>query len=469
MQYLLDYYAKFICPVLVAFDDATNPYRNHVMHLAMHDEGLQYAIAALVTNNMRMHIAIDGHRNGFSENIGLLPKHAFHPISTQELRKLHGEATSEEKHYKATSIALLNQKLVRPNGAQDDSILATLLVLCLFHVSDSGFTKFKTQLAGVQKLLNLRDRTTQSQFIGFIELFFTWFDVMTSTVNDREIEIQGESLDMMNLTANLGSLEHLSGCEGRLFKLIARLGRLNLLSQNRPVKDIDATPQASPKPAQRDFYSFNFDNAELKGWTSTDTDEPMSPRTRMPTRSDFWNEWNDIRTRLQDWQMDIPSGSPGDSALLHMSESFRYAALLYIERLAYPGPSSTAYNFQSLVAQGLYHISQIGITSCMNKFLLWPLFIVGTECVELEHRAMVRQRCIEIQRESGFFNNLSGLEVLEKVWQDHDSDSSRESTPSDDGDFMFRYAVGDGPFGPQQQAFRWRRAMHRVDGEYIVI
>jgi hypothetical protein len=458
MQYLLDYYDKFICPVLVAFDDVTNPYRMHVMHLAMRDEGLQHAIAALATNNMRMRNGIEGHRLNFPDSIGLLPKHAFHAISAQEVRVLHGEATAEEKHYKATSISLLNRKLARPDGAQDDSILATLLILCLFHVCDSGFTKFKTQLAGVQKLLSMRDRSADSEFIGWIELFFTWFDVMTSTVNDRETEVQGESLDMSNLSANLGSLEHLSGCEGRLFKLIARLGRLNLLSQNRPVRDLDATPRASPKP--RDFYSFNFDNVDGNGWGSTIVAEPVSPKA--PTTNNFWNEWADIRTRLHDWQMDTPSeGQEQESALLHMSESFRYAALLYTERLAHPTPPSTAFNFQSLVAQGLYHISQIGVSSCMNKFLLWPLFIVGTECVDPEHRAMVRQRCIEIQRESGFFNNLSGLEVLEKVWQDHEE---RDGMMDDES--LFR---GEGAFGAQQQAFRWRRAMHRVDGEYIVI
>ena len=72
------------------------------------------------------------------------------------------------------SIALLNKKLVDFEGSQDDSVLATLLILCLFHVCDSGFTKFKTQLAGVQKLLSLRDRNVRSEFVGWIETFFTW-------------------------------------------------------------------------------------------------------------------------------------------------------------------------------------------------------------------------------------------------------------------------------------------------------
>ena len=476
MLSLLDYYDRFICPVLVAFDSHTNPYRMHIIHLAMQNEELQNAIGALATNNMRMRGGIEGRRLSVLHDTRLIPAHAYSEMTARELREMHGEASDEEKHYKANSIALLNKKLVDFDGSQDDSVLATLLILCLFHVCDSGFTKFKTQLAGVQKLLSLRDRTIQSDFVGWIETFFTWFDVMTAAVNDREIEVRGDSLDMMNLSANLGALEHHSGCEGRLFKLIARLGRLNLLSQNRPVRDDDETPTSSPRPKKaKDFYSFSFDNMDGNGW-ATPIAEARDPFTsaRDDPRSEFWKEWNDLRHRLQEWEFPSPGDmnstsceatssmlamSPEQAALFHISESFRYAALLYTERLAQPTLPASSLNFQNLVSQGLYHISQIGITSCVNKFLLWPLFIVGTECVDPEHRAVVRQRCVEIQRESGFFNNLSGLEVLERVWREDDEWS--------DGDVQIPRQ--NGPFSTVQHPFRWRRAMDRMDGEYIVI
>ncbi|KAF1963076.1 hypothetical protein CC80DRAFT_104880 [Byssothecium circinans] len=470
MHYLLDFFANAICPVLVAGDGPTNPYRMHIMPLAMRSEGLQNAIAALSINNLRMRGGIEGRRLSVVPDLGLLPEHAFSQMTTQELREMHGEPSVEEKHHKAQSIALLNQKLADQSGAEDDSVLATLLILCLFHVCDSGFSKFRTQLAGVQKLLSMRDSSVQSSFVGWIEFFFTWFDAMTSAVNDREMEVQGDSLDMMNLTANLGASEHLSGCEGRLFKLIARLGRLNLLSQNRPVREDNTTPCASPRPRrQEDFYSFNFNNIDGNGWRSPGLlrNDPWSwgPEDQ---RTEFWNEWHEIRERLQEWESDLPSGGhagsgipipPAEVAMLHMSESFRYAALLYTERLAHPTSPPSFVNFQSLVSRGLFHINQIGITSCVNKFLLWPLFIIGTECVGSEHRAIVRQRCVEIQRESGFFNNLSGLEVLEKVWQDDD-----ELLVGDDKAATL-LSSHDAP----QQAFRWRKAMDRIDGEYIFI
>jgi hypothetical protein len=481
MQFLLDYYDKAICPVLVAFDGPTNPYRMHVMHLAMWNEGLQNAIAALSTNNIRMRNAIEAKRIGFEE--GTLPDHAYASITAQELRDMHGEPTPEELRYKSMSIEFLNAQLADPTRAKDDAVLATLLVLCLFHVCDSGFSKFKTQLAGVQKLLSLRDRSIQSNFVGWIEMFFTWFDVMTSCVNDREMQVRGDSFDMMNLSANLGALEHLAGCEGRLFKLIARLGRLNLLSQNRPVREqVDPTPRPSPQIKRRDYYSLPWDRLDGNGWGTPVTETPPSPKPATgafgraisdDTRHEFWGEWHDIRSRLQEWELDLVPASPtsppianmcnastaaldhSQRDLLHISESFRYSALIYVERLANPNLPSTALTFQNLVAQSLFHISHIGITSCVNKFLLWPLFITGTECVDENHRAIIRQRCVEIQRESGFFNNLSGLEVLERVWREDNriSPKTADNVP---------HHIGG-------QAFRWRRAMDRVDGEYVIV
>ncbi|KAF2089933.1 hypothetical protein K490DRAFT_71645 [Saccharata proteae CBS 121410] len=487
MQFLLDYYDKAICPILVAFDGPMNPYRMHVMHLAMDSESLQNAIAALSINNIRMRQGTEARLLTLSKgqrlsNTALLPEYVYSQLTAEEIREMHGEPTPEELQYKATSIQLLNQQLADPVRAREDSVLATLLVLCLFHVCDSGFSKFRTQLAGVQKLLSMRERSSQSNFIGWIDMFFTWFDVMTSTVNDRETQVRGDSLDMLDLSANLGALEHLAGCEGRLFKIIARLGRLNLLSQNRPVSAgpgtgtgsmVDITPRPSPalKRNASDYYSLGFDRLDGNGWgtplgaeesAAVAAEEPLAPLSD-DQRHEFWNEWRDVRARLQEWELD-PATQPSMCSasgfaqtasqrdLLHISESFRYSALLYTERLAHPQLPSSSLNFQNLVAQALYHISQIGVKSCVNKFLLWPLFITGTECVDDSHRGIVRQRCIEIQRESGFFNNLSGLEVLERTWREDDEGLAMLDT-SDTG----------------RQAFRWRKAMDRVDGEYILI
>ncbi|PNS16739.1 Transcriptional activator protein UGA3 [Sphaceloma murrayae] len=487
MQSLLDFYDKHICSVLVAFDGATNPYRAHILTLAAHNEGLQNAIAALATNNIRMRSQKHLQAPGFVEELAEEGPNALHDRS---------EPSAEETCYKALSIDRLNLQLAHPGSVDDDSVLATLLILCLFHVCDSGFSKFKTQLAGVQKLLQLRGPARESGFIGWVQMFFTWFDVMTSTVNDRETEIENESLDMLDFSTDLGALEQFSGCDGRLFKLIARLGRLNLLAQDRPVRDKKSGATApsqkqfqnqwrrpsrslTPRPVKPEDY-YRLDG---NGWSTpleeydNDTFNQMPSTYQYPdSRTEFWTEWYDIRSRLQSWSMDYnsipgpssPNGSgpsssslgPEQRDLVHINESFRSSALLYTERLANPDLPSSAPNFQQLVAQGLFHITALSITSCVNKFLLWPLFIIGTECYDTAHRATVRSRCVEIQRESGFFNNLSVLEVLERAWIEADVEAGKPQNQHQQ------------PFGCGVQAqapFKWRKAMDRVDGEYIVV
>jgi hypothetical protein len=508
LQSLMEYYDRYICPFLVAFDGPQNPYRKHVLQLAVNNEGLQNAVAALATNNLRM-------RKKQTQQISFVEEltEAFEGADGQN----NNEASAEETMYKQMSIDQLNMQLVDARAAQDDSVLATLLILCLFHVCDSGFSKFKTQLAGVQKLLSLRSPTVQSEFTGWVEMFFMWFDVMTSTVNDREMQIKGESLDMLDFSANLGALEQFSGCDGRLFKIIARLGRLNLLAQGRPVRKNSAdqaTPRmaATKKPvsrfgrrkrptakmlANRSLSPSDFEHLDGNGWgtpilsSDEDADGSMDEEdmgTSMfgdskDDRKEFWQQWHDIRKRLQEWAMDptaIPPTSPnaptdpaqfdaGQRDLVHINESFRFSALLYTERLGNPLLPSSHPQFQILVSQALSHISALSITSCVNKFLLWPLFITGTECVDEAHRNIVRTRCIEVQKESGFYNNLSGLEVLERVWQEVGSNVAGKE--EDEVQARRRDSEAGVRFGRGRyaQAFRWRKAMDRVDGEYIVI
>lgn len=463
MQYLLDYYDKVICPVLVAFDSPSNPYRMYMMQLATQNAGLQNAIAALVTNNMRMRTAKTAPRE----------THDLTPSTRGDLSpSLIDRPSPEEQHYRVQSIEHLNAQLANPIKARDDSVLATLLILCLFHICDSGVSKFKTQLAGVQKLLRMRGQVFHSEFVGWVEMFFAWLDVMTSAVNDREIQIHGDSLDLMNLSANLGALEQYSGVDGRLFKLIARLSRLNLLSQSRPVRDTsDMTPRASPQHKAADQPSPTMLNYE----GIPQDDDANLPRTSPApseyaeyvdfaladpdSRSVFWQEWRDLRQRLKEWEGYCYYDPPGDlyldvsspqRDLHHISESFRYSALLYTERLAFPNLPSSSSNFQDLVAQALYHCTEIPGNSCVLKFMLWPMFIIGTECVDERHRELIRKRCVQIQEESGFYNNMNGLGVLERVWKEHDDGTQVKP-------------------GCRRQAFRWRNAMNCADGEYIVI
>ncbi|SLM35197.1 Zn(2)-C6 fungal-type DNA-binding domain [Lasallia pustulata] len=496
LQFLINYYDKVISPVIVAFDGPTNPYRSHILRLAVESETLQHAIAALSASNLRMR---RGHGPSGSARIRQLSLQDSNAESSYEnaVRKssiAHSmmedhptrqnststtdEPSQEELHHKGASIRLLNEQLADSSRRSDDSILATLLILCLYHICDTGVAKFKTQFAGVKKLLALRSNTIgrDTKETNWLATMFTWFDAMTATVNDREGQMHEEHLFGSVLEGEEWALENLAGCDGKLFKIIAKLGRLNLLSQGKNVVDPSASPTTKPlpqpppntiKPAPKtpDYYSMKPPRFDGNGWGPLPDDddlltEPTDPRTQ------FWEEWSAIRSALQAWELDSSMPAPLCSAtlqvhrrdLLNISESFRYAALLYTERLAYPGLPSSHPNFQNLVAQALYYISNVKA----DVYLLWPLFITGTECVDEVHRSMIRQRCLDIQRDSGFFNNISGLQLLEKIWRD-------DAGGVEERDSAAGCAAEEEMMPVRGGGFKWRKVMEKVDGEYIVI
>ena len=536
LQFLIDYYDKVISPVIVAFDGPSNPYRSHILRLAMDSETLQHAIAALSASNLRMRRSQNPsasnrslQSNGDSSHDQSVRRssmaHSLMDVGVEGLPQTsNSEPSAEELHHKGAAIKGLNQQLADPNRREDDSILASLLILCLYHICDTGVAKFKTQFAGVKKILALRGGTKgrNSKATNWLTIMFTWFDAMTATVNDRESQLNGDDLDMSQLTGDEWALENLAGCDGRLFKTIAKLGRLNLLSQNKPVGRAspgrtsptrsspplapEAKAQPLPSPSGTDYYSMNNNRFDGNGWSEMRPPPTSSspPPPQPDTRTQFWQEWTEIRQRLHEWHIS-PSGPPDTSNsgsgsnhpedhvdLVHISESFRYSALLYTERLAYPHLPSAHPKFQSLVTKALYHIAIVK----SDVFLLWPLFITGTECVSEQGRGLIRERCWGIQKDSGFFNNISGLELLEKVWRDDCGEGvgmggspvdeyaavggvsmppPRSLTPTGNisisapSSSTTATITGLGPAEYAAQGFKWRRAMERVDGEYIVV
>ena len=138
-----------------------------------------------------------------------------------------------------------------------------------------------------------------------------------------------------------------------------------------------------------------------------------------------------------------------------VSEAFRHATLLYTERLANPTLPSSSLQIQTHVSQIFFYITSLdngdGKGLPAGKFLLWPLFVAGSEAVGTLERDMVRDRCNGISRRGGYANNMAGLEALERVWRLLD----RECAGVQMG----------------EKAFSWERDawMAQVEGEFIMV
>ncbi|OAX77877.1 hypothetical protein ACJ72_07819, partial [Emergomyces africanus] len=242
MQYLISYYAEVISPVIVAFDSPANPYRMFILELAKSSETLQHALAALSLSNLRQrkkHWGLSAGKTlparqsstAHCRMAGLSCEEGFGLLAPEEQQK-------EESFHKAMAITSLNAQLAHPIHRLADSVLATVLILCLFHMCDTGVAKFQPQLAGVKKLLALRRSANRncSDVVKWYTRMFVWFDVMTATINNRDCELNGDYLDIAASGHDDWALANMAGCDASMFKIIGHLGRLNMLSQEKAME-----------------------------------------------------------------------------------------------------------------------------------------------------------------------------------------------------------------------------------------
>lgn len=432
MPFFMDYFKITMAASMVFIDGPHNPFREHILRLAVHNPSVQHAICALSACNLRMKRRLSlGY--GTRELLVTLmaEKQASEFTSGAEMED---QSLSEEIQHRNLAVHLLNRQLSDPVKSCHDSVLATILLLCHYRMVESGVAKFHTQFAGVRKILAMRKArgSAPPKESAWMETLFTYFDAISASINEREAQLapgfEGVSSDVQDLPA--GS-ENMIGCDRNLFRTIGKLGRLNLLSQHRSVQGMgeseesqqqDDTREATPKPVQR------FDGNGFG--TTLNDDEILASAMYSSISFDerrllFWTEWKAARQELQDWQFDASSvamslpGSPTTGQVHDLgavSEAFRYAALLYSERLANPHMSSSHTNFQNLVSHVVHHATSLETSSAAEKFLLWPLFVAGSECIVESQQNMIREKCRGIMSRSGYMNNLAALDVLEKLW-----------------------------------------------------
>lgn len=473
MRYLIRYYSEVITPVIVVFDTPTNPYRTSIILTAESCLTLRHAIAALSMSCIRQ-------RTNRGLSVG---KTVASRMSSQAHCRLmeHSvlefgqisadEQMQEENFHRMTAIRSVNALLADPVRHADD-LMASLLVLSLLYTSDAGVGSFPVDFTSSKRLLALRagmDRTKYDKS-GWILRLFAWFDTMTASVNSRECAY----LDRHTTEEEALILENLTGCDRALFMVLSQLPRLNMFSQMKPVDSIVRRDQPlRPAPPVAPLLHF----PPLSQPISPDSDPVQSSTVHeiqrgTDPRTGFWREWHAIRQKLLAWRPPTPAPpsqtiyppNPPSTHLPDMtsiSEAFRYSALLYLERLAHPYTPPTHPHFQALVNASMHYISQVHSDISLH----WPLFIIGAECTDEQHRMTIRQRCEDIQKNTGLVNNMKHLEILEQIWMNQDQDQDPEKVGTSPQVAALDRAMMGG------EAFRWRGVLdaEMQDGaEYIL-
>jgi hypothetical protein len=305
-------------------------------------------------------------------------------------------------------------------------------MLCLLNLSENGFGKFKVGIAGVKRLLASRGSETerQSDLAAWATQWFVWLDIIASVTTKSSVSESSPCLEALHISASLGSLEYVANCQGRLFKMVARLA--------------DWSPSSSRLTLSKDFYGLS-----LSG-TSTSGPEPTSS---------FWVPLRQVHTRLNAFA-NHPSfhAREADSVIVgHLDEVFKLAAAIYAERQALIPLGSASMAIQRLVADSLCMIRALPANSSINELLLWPLMIIGSECVDGADRETVHRRVADCTS-SLFIGSFNCADVLVKVWSLLDGGLF-------DGDFsdLERQYSGLNVLGAR--AAIWRQAISVLDGE----
>ena len=367
-RFFLQSFDQAICPLLVAVDDRRNPYRLHVTTLISTNMPLQYAMAALVINQTRR-------RRSSGQS-------ATHRAATSL------EPSADEMEYRAKATEAFNTALRHTHAVSTDAILIALLMLCLLSLAETGFGKFKVGLVGVRRLLSSRatDKGSESTLAKWATQWFIWLDIIASVATPTVGGEDERFVEMLHTSASLGSLEYVANCQGRLYRMVAKLADWSM-----------STSRLTPA---KDYYGHSKGSSVQLEQTST-----------------FWAPLQQVQVRLNSYanHPNFHSHDADPVIVDHLEATFRHAAAIYAERQSRSMSEVSSPSMQGLVAEALSAIAAIPANSSISQFLLWPLLIVGSECVDATDREHVRRR-VAASTTGMSVGGFSCADVLIKIW-----------------------------------------------------
>ena len=445
LRCLIDYYDRVIPPVSATSGRPEHPDKSYILRLAAGSEPLQYAIAALSANYMRQRCVCarpNPSRQPFSD--------FFHDEFRRRYPNTHnmldagrkqipsfclGEQLEKEFYFKEVSTSMLNDQLGDMDLTIDDSLRAVILILCLDRVCGMGLANLKRQFASVAKILSLYGEitTNNNKAMTWLAIMFTWLDSMILGGGSGKEDYTHTALITFGVNEESWRLRTLAGCNGKLFDIVTKLGRLNLASGDPLIHAYQAANLGIGQILSPTDNHYGYHTME----SNQDDGSPPVPwvDAEPDSRAQFWRERNKIRVELEGWQWEPPVRNSISSAKtaplrqfnsVHVSESFRCAALLYVEWLT---SSSWVAEMQprirALVERVSYHVSNVET----DVSLLLPLFIAGLENSTAQRTGhLMGEGCLDLLEGSDFLKNVSALEISRHLWRGNDADDGDDQS-----------------------------------------
>ncbi|CZR51396.1 uncharacterized protein PAC_01271 [Phialocephala subalpina] len=186
---LLQYYQAQVCQTLTLVDDASNCYRQIILPLSMSHESVMRSILAVGA----LHLSL----NQTSTTLD------YYSLALQQKQK---------------TLHQLRNDIASSNGGSNNHILVSMLMLCLFDITDNCQTSWATHVSAAANLMGMEKvRPLDPSLVSFVSKFFATRDVMGRSAcgaRSKFRKIAWENPEEVDKTA---------GCSSELLEIISSI------------------------------------------------------------------------------------------------------------------------------------------------------------------------------------------------------------------------------------------------------
>lgn len=354
---LLNHYSTIVASVLSRqADNTTNPFLSYIIPMTMSSELVLDCVLILSAKHWSRLQPQMGSRGA-----------AHQSKATQSLANLLSHVDKS-----SVGIALLS-----------------CLLLCMAELLDGQSSKWKLHLEGAKRL------------------------VTTLRLEHHE-SLAGEYKFLIKLSRFLDSAVTTSTCKAPL------------INDNGHATTPDLDPSSpTPDDDDRALYGIPKQLFHIVDQVNRLADK-RGTRVNAPSEEAFRLEAATVEDWLDRWSFEyggpsraVESLFPGSDDVMHATAAYEWALRLRLHQIT-EGYTLTDATVTQAVAGILDAVQKIRYGSPLEGCLLFPLVMAGGACDQLEHRVVIQDRLMVMERTCGFGYIYQARDLVERVWRRRD-------------------------------------------------
>lgn len=314
--------------------------------------------------------------------------HCILALSANHWRKLQPDMGDRGLLHKSKATQALAGLLPHVDTTSADIALVSSLLLCMTELFDGTSEGWKLHLKGAKRLLITLRKQQGDMMTGhykFLLRLARFLDSAATTSTCRpplmgDEAAEAQALDSWSATPDEED-SAVYGIPKELFHLVDRVNTL----------------------------------AELR-----------STRVDQASEAAFRRHANEIEHRINNWSYEyggmsraVSTLTPATEDVMHATLAFEYAIRLRLHQIV-EGYELTDPKVGKYVDGILDCVQKIRYGSPLESCILFPLVMAGGSCWKLEHRVIIQDRLLVMERTCGFGYIYNARDLVERVWSRRD-------------------------------------------------